>query len=238
MIGFITVAIFNDSLEPLFAVALLIVCASPGGSYSNWWCNLINADLALSVAMTTVSTIVSAVVLPLNILLYIEFGYKKLDPDNAQDVVDKLPYAVIGYTLANVISAVTIGLYLGHKYPSKMKTINAVGTAAGFLSIILGVFVSSTSCADPWAQDPILYFAVLCPVLAGISLALGLATLAGLPKPQRVAVSIETAYQNTGIALAVAISLGAEGRAAAIVPVMYGGYEGTHMLVASPRSWL
>ena len=46
-----------------------------GGSYSNLWCSLFNADLALSVAMTTVSTIMSLVMLPLNLLIYINLTY-------------------------------------------------------------------------------------------------------------------------------------------------------------------
>ena len=46
-------------------ITLLVVVSSPGGSYSNWWCSLLNADLALSVAMTTFSTILSVAFLPM-----------------------------------------------------------------------------------------------------------------------------------------------------------------------------
>ena len=53
------------------AVILLLTTSSPGGSYSNWWCFLFNADLALSVAMTTVSSIASVVMLPLNLAIYL-----------------------------------------------------------------------------------------------------------------------------------------------------------------------
>ncbi len=224
LIGFATVAVFNDILDPLYAISLIIICASPGGSYSNWWCNLINADLALSVAMTTVSTIVSCGVLPLNIYLYVEKGYKALNEGNAE-VLDLLPYEVLAYTLANVIAAVILGLVFGYKFPQYMKPFNLFGTAAGFLSILLGIVASGDSCASPFGQPFLVYFAILIPVILGLFSAMGLATLAGLPKPQRVAVSIETAYQNTGIALAVTLSLGSEGRAAAIVPLVYGGYE-------------
>ena len=33
----------------VYGITLLIVASSPGGSYSNLWCSLFNADLALSV---------------------------------------------------------------------------------------------------------------------------------------------------------------------------------------------
>jgi len=237
LVGFVTVTMFQNVLPPLYAVALLIVCASPGGSYSNWWCNLINADLALSVAMTTVSTLVSVVVLPINVILYIELGYKKVNPEGAEEVVRLLPYTVIGYTLANVIVAVITGLYFGYNYPGLQKKANFYGTIAGFISIIMGVFASTTSCADAFGQDILVYIAVMIPVWVGLFLAMGLASLARLPKPQRVAVSIETAYQNTGIGLAVTLSLGSEGRAAAIVPVMYGGYEAVIFGIYALFAW-
>mmetsp|Transcript_65345 Transcript_65345/g.143274 ORF Transcript_65345/g.143274 Transcript_65345/m.143274 type:complete len:396 (+) Transcript_65345:78-1265(+) len=225
LIGFATVAVFNNTLDPLYAISLIIICASPGGSYSNWWCNLINADLALSVAMTTVSTVVSCGVLPLNIFLYVEKGYKALNADKSEEILQLLPYEVLAYTLANVIIAVITGLIFGYKFPQYMKPFNLFGTCAGFLSILLGVVASGDSCADPFGQPFLVYFAILVPVVLGLFSAMALATCAGLPKPQRVAVSIETAYQNTGIALAVTLSLGSEGRAAAIVPLVYGGYE-------------
>jgi len=237
LVGFVTVAIFQNVLPPLYAVALLIVCASPGGSYSNWWCNLINADLALSVAMTTVSTLVSVVVLPINVIVYIELGYKKVNPEGADEVVRLLPYTVIGYTLANVIVAVITGLYFGYNYPKLQKKANFYGTIAGFISIIMGVFASTTSCADAFGQDILVYIAVMIPVWVGLFAAMGFASLARLPKPQRVAVSIETAYQNTGIGLAVTLSLGSEGRAAAIVPVLYGGYEAVIFGIYALLAW-
>ena len=73
--GFLTVIAFR--LKEVYGITLLIVTSSPGGSYSNLWCSLFNADLALSVAMTTASTIVAAVMLPVNLLIYISAAYNK-----------------------------------------------------------------------------------------------------------------------------------------------------------------
>ena len=42
-------------LDAPTGITLLVVTSSPGGSYSNWWCSLFNADLALSVTMTAIS---------------------------------------------------------------------------------------------------------------------------------------------------------------------------------------
>lgn len=220
-LGFVTVAIF--SLEPLYALILLIIVSSPGGSYSNWWCNLFNADLALSVAMTCVSTIFSIGMLPFNIWLYVNTLFPKVY-DGSEEV--ELDFAALGMTLGVVVSGILAGLFFGYNYPQYMDPMNKFANLCGMLSILVGVFVSSNSeGGKPWAQDFNVYIASFLPLGVGLIAAYGIATFFDLPKPQRVAVAIETAYQNTGIALTIAISLGDEGANAAVVAVIYGGYE-------------
>ena len=46
-----------------------------GGSFSNWWCSVFNVDLALSVALTTISTACSVFMLPLNLFVYARLAY-------------------------------------------------------------------------------------------------------------------------------------------------------------------
>lgn len=60
LLGYIAVvALKNQGFTQAMGIALLVVTSSPGGSYSNWWCSMFNAELALSVAMTTVSSLLS-----------------------------------------------------------------------------------------------------------------------------------------------------------------------------------
>lgn len=46
-----------------------------GGSFSNWWCSVFNVDLALSVALTTISTACSVFMLPLNLFVYARLAF-------------------------------------------------------------------------------------------------------------------------------------------------------------------
>ena len=70
-LGFVSVWMLRDfGLTYPMALTLLVVTSSPGGSYSNWWCSTFNADLTLSVAMTTVSSLLAVGLLPANLLLY------------------------------------------------------------------------------------------------------------------------------------------------------------------------
>ncbi|GBG32022.1 Sodium/bile acid cotransporter [Hondaea fermentalgiana] len=226
LLGFLTVAAFRDHIRPTFAVVLLIVTSSPGGSYSNFLCNLVNADLALSVAMTSVSTIVSVFMLPFNVFVYVQTAYGALLGEGGRDdIVQLLPYNVIGYTLANVIAAVLLGLAFGFRWPHLQRSVNLFGTLCGLGSIVLGLTASLTSCETPLEQNAIVYLAIAIPPLLALLVALFGASVARLPKAQRVSIAVECAFQNTGIGLAVALSLGAEGRAAAVVPIIFGAYD-------------
>jgi len=86
-IGFLCVRIFL--LTPPLGLTLLVVTSSPGGSYSNWWCSIFNASLSLSVTMTAISTILSTVFLPLNLLIYANLAYSSNIVSELKVSVDK-----------------------------------------------------------------------------------------------------------------------------------------------------
>lgn len=240
LVGFITV--FTFPLDSLQAICLLILCASPGGAFSNWWCNLLNADLALSVSMTSLSTVASVAMLPFNVWLYITVAYTNINKSDACEV--SIDFTDLGITLAIVITAIISGLTFGVKFPEKQWMSNIVGNACGFLSIMLGVFASTDVPEEdkPWNQEIYpLWIATAAPLIVGLIGTFALSGLLGLRRQQQVAIALETAYQNTSISLAYALSQGEAGRVAAAVPVIYGGYEagffGLFMLFAWQMGW-
>merc|ERR1711998_439165 len=95
----------GGELPPIVGIPLLVVTSSPGGSYSNLWCSLFNADLALSVAMTTVSTVLSMGFLPLNLYVWITVVY--------QDSVS-VPWNKLFVPLGVVIAAILGGLIISN----------------------------------------------------------------------------------------------------------------------------
>lgn len=240
-IGFATVAVFD--ITGLKALLLLVIMSSPGGSYSNWWCSLFNADLALSVAMTTVSTLCSMFMLPLNILIYVNIAFKSLPKNQCTDTEDAscqdlgVDFSALGLTLGVVISAIVLGLIFGYYNPKWQVRANQVGNVCGMASILLGLFFSQTSGDPPLEQPPVIWFACLVPLQVALWLAYFLSYGLGLPGPQRVAIAIETAYQNTGIAIAYGVTLGCEGRRALVVPVIYGGFEALCFGLFSVLAW-
>ena len=72
---------------------------------------MFNADLALSVTMTAISTILSCIALPANLLLYSQFSYD-------DDVVALLDWTSLFIALVIVIGAISLGLICSAKIHS------------------------------------------------------------------------------------------------------------------------
>ena len=92
-----------------------------------------------------------------------------------------------------------------------------------------------------WDRETEFYLGSLLPCVGAMAVALLVSSLVGLPKPEQVAVVIETCYQNIGIATAVALSTFDDEERAAMaagIPVFYGILEGalfaTHMPCCLP----
>jgi len=253
LLGFVSVVLFTKlgggggsggegPFTTAMATTLLVVTSSPGGAFSNWWCSTFNAELALSVAMTTISTVVSIGFLPLNLLLYtyLAFGTGLLkqeedgdseDASGKNSVVSAIDFGALFLTLAIVVSAVVSGLLAGYKWDTPRFHVwcNRFGTVSGAVLIILTFVLGSGGggSESTWfQQDWSFYVATAFPCLMGVAIANVASILAKRSGPETVAIAIECCYQNIGIAMSVAITIFADDvelRAQAVaVPLFYG----------------
>eukprot|EP00980_Cylindrotheca_fusiformis_P028740 scaffold22641_cov206-Cylindrotheca_fusiformis.AAC.10 len=232
-VGFVVVKICKLS-SPL-GITLLVVTSSPGGSYSNWWCSLFNAELALSVTMTGLSTALSVIMLPVNLTIYVASIYDS-------DVVQSLNWFSLILSLVVVITGIVSGVLCSAWRNSSRFNLraNQMGNVAGIGLVVYSALVSSSSeDASLWSQDASFYIGVAMPAIFGVLIASQLASRANLEKPERVAVAVEACYQNTGIATSVAISMfsGADQATAIGVPLYYGICEMVILAIYCLASW-
>lgn len=237
-LGFCTVKAFDLNEE--LGLILLVVTSSPGGSYSNWWCSLFNADLALSVAMTTASTIISMAMLPLNLLIYISSTYGQSVP---------IDWAGLFLSIGVVVAAILGGLSLSYRKPTWRGLFNKLGNVAGILMILFSLFISSSGSDEDsaiWERDWVFYVSTSLPCLGGVALALAITSLPRfeLSRPERVAVCVECCYQNVGLAQAVALTMFDDDESAAEavgVPLFYGAVEaivvGAFLVLSWQAGW-
>lgn len=249
-LGYITVKILgNHGLTTAMGITLLIVTSSPGGSYSNWWCSMFNADLALSVTMTALSTLLSTIFLPANLVLYAHAAY------GADHVLKNVDFAKLFISLAIVISAITLGLFASYKARDNKrfhKIANRMGSLCGVTLVIFSFLISTRSKekdAKLWGQDWSFYVGVTMPCLLGLVIANLLSFLIRgrrerLTKPEVVTISVECCYQNVGIATSAAIAMFDDPTIrgqAVCVPLFYGVMEaivlGIYCVVAWKLGW-
>src|SRR6478735_6065765 len=67
-------------LDPLLAVGMMLLAASPGGTSANLFSHLFRGDVALNVSLTAVNSVISVVTLP----LITNFAIVYFDPFDSQ----------------------------------------------------------------------------------------------------------------------------------------------------------
>jgi len=239
LLGFLSILIFSRcGFSQAMGVSLLVVTASPGGSYSNWWCSLFNAELALSVAMTSVSSLLSIALLPANLFLYGYLAYGLILVEDGDDeginIVSSLDYGAIFITLGVVMGAILGGLVVGYHYDNNEfhKRANYFGSICGITLILFSAFLGSggASGADTnfWSLPWSFYVGTAFPCIIGMTLANFISRSFRLSFPEVVAISIECCYQNTAIGTSVAVTMFSdptEQAQAVSVPLVYGMVE-------------
>lgn len=228
-------------LEPLYGMALMVIMTSPGGSFSNWWCSVFNADLAMSVAMTGASTLVGVIMLPVNLYCYcmLLYGTSTFTGEHFFEVFK---------CLIAIIVALFIGLGVSWVMDSE-KARDRFVVAANFVGLslfALSIFVSEHKSRTPvWKKPLSLHLAIATPIICAILLTVIVTSIPalGMSKPERVAVVIEACYQNPGLASSIVVAMfrGKDAGDAVAVPLLYGTYEalflGLFCLVAHYCDW-
>mmetsp|Transcript_24113 Transcript_24113/g.81399 ORF Transcript_24113/g.81399 Transcript_24113/m.81399 type:complete len:453 (+) Transcript_24113:82-1440(+) len=225
-------------------MTLLILCSSSGGAYSNWWCSLFNADLALSVAMTAVSTLISAFMLPVNLSLYVSL----LDSEAGVPI----PWGALLQGIGSIAAAIITGIAVSTKFPQWKGWMSKIGNVSGVCMILLTAIVAVLPKKPPkgeergtplWGKEASFYFVVASPFFVSLVMSMIISSLPclKLSKPERVAITIEVCYQNIGIASAVALAAFNGSPAmradAAAVPVIYGLVEAVSLGIFCIIAW-
>lgn len=239
LLGFISILIFSRwGYTQAMGVSLLVVTSSPGGSYSNWWCSLFNAELALSVAMTSVSSLLSIGLLPANLFIYGYLAYGVILVEDGDDevvnIVSALDFGAIFITLGVVMGAILSGLFVGYQFDSNQfhKRANYFGSICGITLILFSAFLGSGGASGAetnfWSLPWSFYVGTAFPCVIGMALANLISRSIRLSHPEVVAISIECCYQNTAIATSVAVTMFSDPtqQAEAVsVPLVYGIVE-------------
>lgn len=181
-------------LPTMVAVGVILVGTSPGGTASNVICYLARGDLALSITLTTASTLLAIVAMPLLTLAYAG----RMVPVPAVEML----WDVLRIVLVPVLLGVAVNGMLGRRLRPLKRGFPIVSVAAIVLIIAVVVALNRDSLAG---VAPAVVAAVL--LHNGLGLAAGYTGARGLGFDRRAArtLAIEVGMQNSGLAVALAV---------------------------------
>lgn len=184
---------YSLDLSPMLAAGLILVGSAPGGTASNVMVYLAKGDTALSVAMTTVSTLLAPLLTPLLVLV---LASRFLPVDTG---------ALFVSILQIVLAPVVLGLLLRRIVPGLIERcldVLPLLSVAGITVVVMTVVAASSSTL--LSVGVLVFGAVVLHNLLGLCLGYAVARVCRLPVSGRRAVSIEVGMQNSGLAAALA----------------------------------
>lgn len=219
LIAFGVASITN--IDPYFKVGLIIIAACPGGATSNLVTYLLNGNVALSISMTALNSLITLVSIPVNVSLAL-LVFLHTDAEIQLNVWD----TILKVFLLTVVPAY-IGVTIRHRKSEFAERLNRplkVILPLILLVVYLGVLFIDEGSTIATRKD----FFNLMPyalLLNALSMFLGwqVAYLTKLKRVDRYTIAIEVGLQNSALAIFVASTL-LGNREMALVAVVYGSF--------------
>jgi len=204
------------ALPPELFVGFMILALAPGGTTSNAFTYLAGGNLALSVALTAIVSLLVPLTIPL-------IAGPLIESRLGIEAAIALPFGpTLGKLVAVGLLPVFLGMWLRHARPDFCRRHETLLTR---LPLMLLLAVIAGIIASAWSRMPGFLAATAVPALSLATAALfagyGFARLMREDRPNARTIAIETSIQNGGTAIFVTGSL-LQQPAMTVAPVMYG----------------
>ncbi|MES9990877.1 MAG: bile acid:sodium symporter family protein [Candidatus Thiodiazotropha sp.] len=182
------------ALPPYLMAGLVLVGACPGGTASNVVCYLARGDVALSITLTTASTLLAIVATPLLTWLYV--GQKVPVP------VLSMLWSIFKIVLMPVALGVFINTLFGRRLSGLKHLFPLVSVAAIVVIIAIIVALNRGNLAT---MGMAVALAVILHNLLGLTAGYWLPRALGWDEPICRTLAIEVGMQNSGLGVALAV---------------------------------
>ncbi|MCF2856716.1 bile acid:sodium symporter family protein [Pseudoalteromonas sp. SMS1] len=186
--------IYLLQLGTTLSIGMILVGCVAGGTASNVMCFLAKGDVALSISMTAISTLIGVILTPLLISVYVG------------QLVDIPMLAMMLDLIKIVLAPVLLGLALNMRFKSTIKTIQPVLPLISMLAIIfiIAVIVALNK-SQIMNLGPLILAAVMLHNGAGLLSGYWVARWCGLQERVCRTIAFEVGMQNSGLAVALAM---------------------------------
>lgn len=188
-------------LKPQASIALgmILVAACPGGNISNFMTHLSKGNTALSVGLTSLNTVISLVMTPLNFQLYGNLN------ESTRGLLNEihLDFWDLSKTVITIILIpLALGLLSRKWKPNLSQRFSPIFRVASILIFIAFVVIAFSKNLDIFLEY-IKYVILLVLIHNAVAFftGYGIASLAKLDSRDRRSLTIETGIQNSGLGL-------------------------------------
>ncbi len=181
------------ALPDELAVGVMLVGTCPGGTASNVMTYMAKGDVALSVGMTTVSTLLAPILTPLLTWLYLR----------ANVHVDAI--SMFLSIIQVVIVPIALGFLINHYFGRYTQRVGSILPLISVVAIciIIGYVIDANN-EKLMTCGLLIIVVVMLHNLLGYTLGVLVGRLIGLPDNKRNAIAIEVGMQNSGLATSLA----------------------------------
>jgi bile acid transporter len=204
-IAFTLATVLN--LHPAYAISLILIGCLPGGTTSNMFTYFSRGSVALSISMTTASTVLALIMMPI-LLKFYTVGFTAQITAAMQAAGSEAEFVIptknIITSLILVLIPVAMGMTLKRFHTDWAKTAE---DTAGFMAVIVIIYLVGTAFfrhGGLFLQTPAtVYIGALSVGLIGFFFGYWFSRLWGVPPIFQRAVSLETGIQNGPLAFAI-----------------------------------
>lgn len=205
------------SLPAAIAVGLVIIAACPGGTTSNVIAYLARGNVALSIVLTVLASLITIVTLPIAANLALRWR-----PAASGASIEVPVLRTIALLVAIVLVPVAIGMAIRARWPRRAAALErAVSLFGGVVLAVLIVAIAVSLGADIWTYLRQAGLAAILLNLGGLAVGYGIVRLARLSFESRLTGAIELGIKNATLGILIAVNvIGSE--ALAVPSAVYG----------------
>lgn len=200
MLAFLLAWLFH--LEPVFFIGIVLIGCCPGGSSSNVFSMLAKGDVALSVTLTALSSLITLLTVPFILSIAVSFCHW-------QDTTEiHLPVGnLLVQNLVLMFLPIVMGYLMRRRAPIKAQKIERILSKMAFpaLMLLAGIFFVQHHQTIA-THFPTLGLCITMLILAAMLTAKVMAKGAHLNKKEHRTILIEVGMQNAAQAIAIAAS--------------------------------
>ena len=203
-------------LDPVLAVGMMLLAASPGGTTANLFSHLFRGDIALNITLTAVNSVIAVVTLP----VVVDLAIRWFRPDVGGAV--GLQFDKTAQVFAVVLVPVVLGMLVRRwrpRFADAAERPVRILSAVVLVAVIVGAVLGERERIGTYLADIGIATALFC--VASLTIGYLVPRLVRVDHARSVASAFEVGVHNSTLAIAVAV--GVLGSTALAVPAaVYG----------------